>query len=193
MYSAFGGSAPRPPLGLCLWTTLGDFCPQTPGFVPSETNSWLLSWMFIAENVFSVHRYNLSSKKLKLSFWFSCCSYWLLLCSLEAGLKAYADSVKKHKQQLKEAAVVEPRSARERNVAAEVARAVEKCHKPRPLDGRPLLSLVWMMKTASFCVFSSISKSLVWKFQYKISEMIGLNVHILCWNWFINNTAVLFS
>ena len=32
---------PRPSLGLCPWTPLGYFCPQFPGFVPSETNFWL--------------------------------------------------------------------------------------------------------------------------------------------------------
>jgi len=55
---------------------------------------------------------------------------------LEAGLKAYADHARKHDQQLKASAVVEPRSARERTIAAEVARTAEKCHKPRPLDGK---------------------------------------------------------
>jgi len=34
MSSAFGGFAYRPPPGLCPWTPLGDFCPQSPCFVP---------------------------------------------------------------------------------------------------------------------------------------------------------------
>lgn len=59
-----------------------------------------------------------------------------MLCSLESGLKAYADSVRTHARQLKENAVVEPRSAREQNVAAEVLRIAEKCQKPRPIGGR---------------------------------------------------------
>jgi len=65
-----------------------------------------------------------------------------MLCSLEAGLKTYADSVRKHSQERSAAAVVEPRSAREWTVAAEVARSAEKCHKPRPLDGRQLSNLI---------------------------------------------------
>ena len=55
-----------------------------------------------------------------------------------AGLKAYADSTRKRGAQLKEQAVVEPRSAREKNVAAEVSRIAAACHKPRPVDGTQL-------------------------------------------------------
>ena len=38
---SFWGLRPRPPQGLCPWTPLGDFCPSSPCFVPSETNFWL--------------------------------------------------------------------------------------------------------------------------------------------------------
>ena len=38
-----------------------------------------------------------------------------------------------------------------------------------------------------------VQRSSVWKLRYKISEMIGLNAHILRSNWFTTNTAVLFS
>ena len=31
---SFWGFAPRPPPGLCSWTPLGDFCLQSPCFVP---------------------------------------------------------------------------------------------------------------------------------------------------------------
>ena len=62
---------------------------------------------------------------------------YVMMCSLEAGLKAYADSVRKHAQQLETNAAVEPRSIREQNVAAEVSRIAAKCHhKPRPVDGK---------------------------------------------------------
>jgi len=56
------------------------------------------------------------------------------LCSLLAGLKAYADTAMKRIKQSKDAAVVEPRSAGEQLLAAEAT----KCHKPRPVDGTQL-------------------------------------------------------
>ena len=58
-----------------------------------------------------------------------------MLCSMHAGLKAFADSVKKRSDQMKENAMVEPRSAREKNIAAEVSRIAATCHKPRPVGG----------------------------------------------------------
>jgi len=36
-----------PPPGLCPWTSLGDFRPQTSSFVPSPlANSWLCPWFY---------------------------------------------------------------------------------------------------------------------------------------------------
>jgi len=58
-----------------------------------------------------------------------------VLCSLEAGLKAYADSVKKQSQRLKADAQVDPRSAQEQGIAADVSRRAADCARPRPVDG----------------------------------------------------------
>lgn len=63
-----------------------------------------------------------------------------MVCSLEAGLKAYADSVRRHAKQLHENAVIDPRSAYEQSIAAEMSIIADNCHKPRPVDGTHVVS-----------------------------------------------------
>jgi len=54
---------------------------------------------------------------------------------MHAGLKAYADSARKRSDQMKVNAMLEPRSVREKTIAAEVSRVAITCHKPRPVGG----------------------------------------------------------